>query len=96
MNVVVVLTIHLDLPGCRSLKEKRGQIKPLLARLHKEFNISVAEIGQLDKWSRSTIACAMIGNDSNHLLRSMEMVRKWVESNSQDSSVIDDHIEILQ
>jgi uncharacterized protein len=33
------LTIYLHLPGCASLKEKRGRLKPLLARLHREFNL---------------------------------------------------------
>jgi uncharacterized protein YlxP (DUF503 family) len=41
-----LLTIHLHLPGCASLKEKRGRLKPLLTRLHREFNISAAEIDQ--------------------------------------------------
>lgn len=96
MNVVGVLTIHLDLPGCRSLKEKRGQLKPLLARLHSEFNISVAEIGQQDKWSKSIISCAMIGNDSAHLQRSLETIQKWVETNYRDGMVVDNHIEIIK
>jgi uncharacterized protein YlxP (DUF503 family) len=96
MNVVGVLTIHLDLPGCRSLKEKRGQLKPLLARLHREFNISVAEIGQQDKWSRSIIACAMLGNDTAHIQRSLETIQKWVETNYRDTMVVDNHIEIIK
>ena len=96
MNVIGVLTIQLDLPGCRSLKEKRGQLKPLLARLHREFNISVAEIGQQDKWSNSIISCAMIGNDSAHLQRSLETIQKWVETNYRDDMVVDNHIEIIK
>lgn len=96
MNVVGVLTIHLDLPGCRSLKEKRGQLKPLLARLHREFNISVAEIGQQDKWSKSIISCAMLGNDSAHLQRSLETILKWVETNYRDGMVVDNLIEIIK
>ncbi|MBS3752567.1 MAG: DUF503 family protein, partial [Anaerolineales bacterium] len=27
-----LLTLHLRIPGCASLKEKRSQIKPLVAR----------------------------------------------------------------
>ena len=40
-----LLTIELYVPGITSLKEKRGVVKPLIARLRKEFNVSVAEVG---------------------------------------------------
>jgi len=39
MNVVA-LTLELHLPGCSSLKEKRGRLKPVLTALHREFNVS--------------------------------------------------------
>jgi uncharacterized protein len=45
---VGILTLTLYLPDCHSLKEKRRLIKPILARLHKEFNISVVEYGHQD------------------------------------------------
>ena len=43
-----LLTIHIHIPGCASLKEKRRRLKPLITRLHREFNISVAEIDLQD------------------------------------------------
>ena len=42
--MLTTLSLHLHLPGCASLKEKRGRIKPLMARLRREFNLSVAEM----------------------------------------------------
>lgn len=94
--MIGVLTIHLNLPGCRSLKEKRSQLKPLLARLTREFNISVAEMGLQDIWFESIIACAVIGNDAAHLQRSLETVLKWIMSNWRDGQVYDDGIEIIK
>jgi len=35
--MIATLTIHLHLPACASLKEKRGRIQPLIARLHREL-----------------------------------------------------------
>ena len=61
MNLAT-LTIHLHLPACSSLKEKRGRIKPLIARLHREFNVSVAEMDLQNQWQEAVIGCAMIGN----------------------------------
>jgi tripartite-type tricarboxylate transporter receptor subunit TctC len=39
--MIATLTIHLHLPTCTSLKEKRGRIRPLIARLHREFNTAL-------------------------------------------------------
>jgi uncharacterized protein len=93
--VIGVLRIHLHLPGCNSLKEKRSIIKPLIARLHKEFNVSVAEMDLQDKWQQAVIACAMIGNDSPHLERSLQIVERWMEGNWPDGDVIEQKIEII-
>jgi uncharacterized protein YlxP (DUF503 family) len=77
------------------LKEKRGRLKPLLARLHKEFNVSASEMEYQDKWTESVIACAMVGNDAAHLRSALETVRKWVEANWPDGQVIDTQLETI-
>jgi hypothetical protein len=89
------LTIHLHLPACASLKEKRGRIKPLMARLRREFNVSVAEMDLQDKWTETVIACAMVYSDAVTLRQSLQSVAKWVEANWTDGDVIDQKIEIL-
>jgi uncharacterized protein len=93
--MVGVLTVHLHLPACSSLKEKRGRIKPLIARLHREFNVSVAEIALQDKWQEAVIACAMVGNERGHLESALQNVAKWVERNWTDGDVIQEKIEII-
>jgi uncharacterized protein YlxP (DUF503 family) len=90
-----VLTLHIHLPGCRSLKEKRGRLKPLINRLHKEFNISVAEMDHLDNWGDSIIACALISNDNGHTQRSLQNVTRWIEKNWPDVLLVSDDIEII-
>jgi uncharacterized protein YlxP (DUF503 family) len=92
--MIAVLTIHLHIPGCASLKEKRGHIKPLIARLHREFNLSVAEIGLQDKWQEAIIACAMVGNERGHLESALQTVAKWVEGNWTDGDVIEQKVEV--
>jgi uncharacterized protein YlxP (DUF503 family) len=92
--MIATLTIHLHLPGCTSLKEKRGRIKPLMARLHREFNISVAEMDAQDKWQEAWIVCAMVSNGRGHLESAMQNVAKWVEGHWTDGDVIDQRVEI--
>ncbi|MEP0806003.1 MAG: DUF503 domain-containing protein [Chloroflexota bacterium] len=89
------LTIHLRLPACASLKEKRGRLKPLLARLRREFNVSVAEMDLQDAWQEAVIVCAMVGNGRGHLEASLQTVSNWVEGHWTDGDVIDQKIEIV-
>jgi uncharacterized protein YlxP (DUF503 family) len=90
-----VLSLHLQLPGCASLKEKRSRIKPLISRLHREFNVSVAEIGYQDTWQDALIACALVSNDHNHTQQALQVIPAWVENNWHDLELLDDHIELL-
>jgi len=92
--MIGILTLHLLVPACASLKEKRGRLKPLLARLHRQFNISAAEVGLQDKWQEAVIACGMVGNDAAHLQSALETVRKWTEANWPDGDVLDTKVEI--
>jgi len=92
---VGILVLHLRIPGCRSLKEKRSRLKPLLARLHKEFNISAAEIDDLDSWQSAQIACALVSNDRAFTQGALQAVVEWVEKHWLDLEVENDILEIL-
>ena len=92
--MLATLTIHLHLPACASLKEKRGRIKPLISRLRREFNVSVAEMDLQDKWQEAVIVCAMVGNGRGHLESALQIVEKWVKGNWLDGDVWDTRIEV--
>jgi uncharacterized protein YlxP (DUF503 family) len=90
-----VLTLHLQLPGCKSLKEKRSRLKPLITRLHREFNISVAELSCQDVWDEATLGCVMISNDHKFSESSLQTVIHWLNKNWPDVTLVDDRIEII-
>jgi len=90
-----ILTLYLQIPGCTSLKEKRSRLKPLLARLHREFNISVAEMDKHDIWQESTIVCTLASNDKGFTQRSLQSVSRWIETNWPDMVLLDNQIELL-
>ena len=93
--MVGTLTVHLHLPGCSSLKEKRGRLKPLLHRLHREFNVSVAEMDRQEAWQEAVICCGMVGNDRAHLDAALSQIGKWVEGNWPDGMVVAEKVEIF-
>ena len=93
--MIGILTLHLHIPGCKSLKEKRSRLKPLLARLHNEFNISVAEMDAHDVWQSAVIACAVVSNDRAQAQRTLQTVSEWVERNWPDVTIVDEEFEII-
>ncbi len=93
--MVGTLTLHLHLPGCGSLKEKRGRLKPLLARLHRQFNVSAAEMDLQDRWQEAVVCCGMVGNEAAFLQSALQTVRKWVAANWPDGEVLDVKVEIF-
>ena len=95
MTAVGLLTIELYVPGITSLKEKRGVVKPLIARLRKEFNVSVAEIEDNDQLGHAVlgVACVSPSADYAHglLTRVAESVAEW----RLDAELVDYRIELL-
>lgn len=93
--MIGTLTIHLHLPSCGSLKEKRGRIKPLMSRIQREFNVSVAEMDRQDQWQEAVIACAIIGTGRGHLEATLQAVVKWIEANWPDGMVVEEKLELI-
>jgi uncharacterized protein YlxP (DUF503 family) len=68
--------LHLDvhLPGCRSLKEKRGRLARVLNRLRKRHPVAVAEVGDQDVWGRAGLAAVTLSSDHALAARILEGV----------------------
>lgn len=62
--VVGLVTWELHINGCQSLKDKRRILKSLKDRLHKRFNVSVAEVRFHDRWQRAELACCVVATDN--------------------------------
>ncbi len=90
-----LLTVHLSIPVCASLKEKRSQLKPLLTRLQREFNVSVAELDFQDRWQEALIGCTYLSNDGAHTQRSLQKVVSWIEKYYPHLPIIQDRIELI-
>jgi uncharacterized protein YlxP (DUF503 family) len=75
------LTIVLRLHSTESLKDKRQIIKSLIETTRQKFNISIAEVDDLDLWRRATLGVACVANDSQHVNRVLDKVVDTLESN---------------
>ncbi len=58
-----VLQLSLFMPQANSLKSKRQILKGLKEKIRRKFNVSVAEIGCLEKWQGQMLAVACVNSD---------------------------------
>ncbi|MCW7754316.1 DUF503 domain-containing protein [Desulfobotulus sp. H1] len=60
---ILVYRLH----GCRSLKEKRGIVRSLMAQLKKHCNAAIAEVASQDIHQRAEIGFSLVGNETAHV-----------------------------
>ncbi len=92
--VVGVCTVELEIPA-QSLKEKRSVIRPILARVRDHFNVSAAEVDDLDLWQRSTLAFACVSTDADYAHGLLTKVVTYIEQSHFDANLLDFQIELL-
>lgn len=86
--VVGLLSLDLLLEGSNSLKDKRQVLRSLLDRLHNEFNVSAAEVGDNDIWRRAQVGVACVSNQRAHAESVLQHAVRLVSS--------DPRVEILR
>jgi uncharacterized protein YlxP (DUF503 family) len=91
-----LLTIELYLPVTNSLKEKRSVLRPLIARLRKEYNISICEADAQDQLSRAVVEVVCVSGNRALAHRLLQNVANRVESWRMDAQMIDYNIEMIE
>ncbi len=81
--IAAVLRMELFIPESGSLKTKRFALRSIKDRLRKKFNVSVAEVDNGDKWQRSSLAVAVVTNESKHLESILSNVLNLVDGDSR-------------
>ena len=92
---VLAIRIILRADWCHSLKEKRMVVQSILKRLKNKFNVSVAEVEDLDIHNNIVIGISAVTNDVKHLDSIKDNIINFIEDNS-DAELInveyDDYI----
>lgn len=92
--IVGLCTIELRIPSNRSLKGKRQVIRSIKDRLRNRFNISVAEVDNLDKWQKATLGIAFVNKDKGFVEKNLSKLVDFIE-NLHLAEIVDYQIEIL-
>ncbi len=89
-----VLQFSMEIPWARSLKDKRGVVRSLKDRSRRKFNISIAEIEDLEEITTATLAAVIAGNDVAYLNGALDKLQETLRS-WPDAELTDYSLEIL-
>lgn len=74
------LSVELHLPQVRSLKQKRGIIKPIIDGSRHRFGVAAAEVGKQDLWQACELAFATVAPSAHHVEEVLDSVERFVWS----------------
>jgi len=77
---VLALRVSLHLPACRSLKDRRQVIKPILDGARHRFRVSAAEVGGTDLWQRCDLGFAVVAGEYRQAVEIIDDVERFVWS----------------
>ena len=93
--IVGTLRVTLYLPENYSLKDKRQDVRSLLARTINQFHVAAAEVGDLDQWQRAIIGIACVSNNARHANEVLSKVVNFIEGNLAEGHMEDYEIEVI-
>ena len=82
-----LIEARLHFGDVRDLKGKRKLVNSLKTQVRQRFGASVAEVDGHDKWQRSTLLCAIVG-DSGTQVRGDE-IERFIRSRCPDGSLFE-------
>lgn len=93
--IIGTARISLYLPENYSLKDKRHDVKSLLARTMNQFHVSAAEIADQENWQRAVIGVACVSSDPRHANEVISKVVNFIEANLPEGGVEDYEVELI-
>jgi uncharacterized protein YlxP (DUF503 family) len=91
--VVGICTIDLRIPGNDNLKGKRSAVRKIKERVKNTFNVSIAEVEDLDKLQRVGLGVALVSNDSAYVHSTLSKVVNFID-HMYVAEIIQYHIEV--
>lgn len=77
---VLAVAVELHLPDCRSLKERRAAVRPILDGARNRFRVSAAEVGHQERWQRAQLGFAVVASTAGHASEVMDSIERFVWS----------------
>lgn len=92
--VVGTLSLKVAVFDATSLKDKRRVISSLKDRLRGRFNVSVAEVGSLDRRQQAELGVAVVGNNGRFVESCLDKIVDYVRLD-RSASLVDYEVEVF-
>ena len=92
--VIGVCRLDIMIHDNSSLKGKRQALKRVIDRVKQKFNVSIAEVGENDKWQRAQVGFCVVGNDKRYVNSSLDKIANFINE-LRVVDLLNSEIEIL-
>jgi uncharacterized protein len=91
---VGVARLVISIPGAQSLKDRRRVVKSLKDRIRAKIPVSIAEVGDLERYQVATLGIAVVSNDAARCSEIMDSVVRMARG-ARDAVLADVATEIM-
>src|SRR6185436_14004607 len=91
---VGVARLVISIPGAQSLKDRRRVVKSLKDRIRAKMPVSIAEVGDLERYQVATLGVAVVANEAARCSELMSSVVKMARG-ARDAVLADVATEII-
>jgi len=81
--MIVYAEIECILYNTHSLKQKRSVLKRMLAKIRKDFNVSISEVDYQDLWQRTKFAVVTVSNELTHAEKVIQEVIRLIDNDPE-------------
>ncbi|MEI3604639.1 DUF503 domain-containing protein [Pseudogracilibacillus sp. SE30717A] len=81
--MIVYAEVECHIYNTHSLKDKRSVIKRLIAKIRKDFNVSISEIDFQDLWQRTKLAIVTVANELLYAEKIIQEVIKMIDNDPE-------------
>ncbi|HLT29399.1 MAG TPA: DUF503 domain-containing protein [Myxococcaceae bacterium] len=71
---IAVGRVVLQIQESGSLKDKRQVVRKVTDRLRARFNVSIAEVGEQDRWQRAVLGLSVVAEERRHADAQLEKI----------------------
>ena len=93
--IVGSLEVRLLIREARTLKDKRQVVRSILDRMRNEFNVSAAEVDELDGAQTATLGFASVGWDAAKVRESLQRIADALRRHPI-AEFVDSNLEIMR
>lgn len=94
LMVIGILQVELAIEHAESLKDKRSVVRSLKDRLHREHQVSVAEVDALEEHRRAMLGIAIVGSDVSYIQSVLDRIVDKLRE-GRDFVLADQDVQIL-